>query len=138
MTDSRVTVVVVPRERFSCAPESLESIYRETDVPFELVYVDGGSPPRIRRYLDAQARSRGFQLVRTDCYLSPNEARNLGLRDVDTEYVVFIDNDVVVTPGWLGKMVECADETSAGVVGPLTCIGRPEHEIIHLAGGRVE
>src|SRR5688572_1977218 len=138
MAESRVTVVVVPRERFSATRGSLESIFRETDGSFELVYVDGGSPARIRRYLEGEAARRGFRLVRTDHYLSPNEARNLGLREVSTEYVVFIDNDVVVAPGWLSKLVECADETGAAVVGPLTCIGRPEHKVIHLAGGDVE
>src|SRR5688500_17347813 len=138
MNESRVTVVVVPRERFSQARDSLESILRETEEPFELVYVDGGSPSRVRRYLEGEAERAGFRLVRTDRYLSPNEARNLGLREARTEYVVFIDNDVVVAPGWLRKLVECADETDAAVVGPLTCIGRPEHEVIHLPGGDVE
>ncbi len=138
MTVPRVTVVVVPRERFSSAPESLRSVLRETDEPYELVYVDGGSPSNIRRQLEAEADRAGFRLIRKDRYLSPNEARNLGLREVKTEYVVFVDNDVVVAPGWLSSLVECADATGAAVVGPLTCIGRPEHEVIHLAGGDVE
>ncbi|NJK73869.1 MAG: glycosyltransferase [Microcoleus sp. SU_5_6] len=53
----------------------------------------------------------------------------------ETEYVLFIDNDVVVTPGWLDRLLECAAETKASVVCPLTCIGNPLHETIHLAGG---
>jgi GT2 family glycosyltransferase len=138
MSDPRVTVVVVPRERFSCAPRSLESIYRETEGPFELIYVDGRSPSRIQRYLEARARALGFRLIRTERYLSPNEARNLGLREARTDYVLFIDNDVVVSRGWLAKLVECAEETGAAIVGPLTCIGRPERETIHLAGGEVQ
>jgi GT2 family glycosyltransferase len=137
MTDPAVSVVVVPRERFSCASMSLESIYRHTDIPFRLIYVDGGSPRRIRRHLEAEAQERGFRLIRTNRYLSPNEARNLGLAEVTTEFVVFLDNDVSVAPGWLEKLTECADATGAAVVGPLTCIGVPEHETIHFAGGEV-
>jgi len=41
--DPQVTIVVVPRERFSLAARSLQSIYEQSDVPFRLVYVDGGS-----------------------------------------------------------------------------------------------
>jgi GT2 family glycosyltransferase len=130
-----VTIVVVPRERFSSAPACLESLYEHTGVPFHLVWVDGGAPPPIRDYLRAQAGARGFELVRTDHYLWPNRARNLGLRRVGTPYVVFMDNDVVVAPGWLGHLVRCADETGAAVVGPLNCEGLPLHEIIHFAGG---
>jgi GT2 family glycosyltransferase len=135
MKDPQVTILVVPRERFSVAARSLQSIYEQSDVPFRLVYVDGGSPSRVRRYLERQAEERGFELIRTDHYLSPNQARNLGLRHVKSEYVVFIDNDVVVAPGWLAPLVQCAAETGAAVVSPLNCEGEPIHEVIHFAGG---
>src|SRR5680860_307591 len=133
--NSNVTIVVVPRERFSCAAESLESIYQHTTMPFSLVYVDGGSPARIQRYLQAQARDKGFHLLRTESYLSPNRARNLGLLEAHGEYVVFVDNDVIVSPRWLETLIECAEETGAAVVGPLTCQHKPVHEKVHCAGG---
>ncbi len=133
--EPQVTIVVVPRERFSVTRKSLESIYEHTDIRFRLVYVDGGSPPRTRRYLRAQAAFRGFELVRTEYYLSPNRARNLGLARVTTRYAVFMDNDVVVAPGWLGALVRCAEETGAAIVGPLNCEGMPLHQVIHFAGG---
>jgi GT2 family glycosyltransferase len=130
-----VTIVVVPRERFSCTRASLESIYDYTEIPFKLVYVDGNSPAKVRTYLEEQAKNREFQLIRTDYYLYPNQARNLGLARVTTKYVVFIDNDVIVSPGWLQALVRCAEETDATVVGPLMCQNEPVHEIVHFAGG---
>jgi GT2 family glycosyltransferase len=135
MESPLVTIVVVPRERFSYTRESLESIYDQTDYPFNLVYVDGGSSPGIKRYLKAQAQQKQFKLIRTDHYISPNRARNLGLSEVKTKYVVFIDNDVVVKSGWLKALVQCAEETGAGVVGTLTCLDKPLHEVIHNGGG---
>ena len=127
--------VVVPRERFSATQESLESIYKHTQFPFQLVYVDGNSPSKIRRYLKAQAQVKHFQLVRTNYYLTPNQARNLGLRQVKTKYVVFIDNDVVVSPGWLTALVNCTEDTGATVVGSLVCQTTPTDGTIHCAGG---
>jgi GT2 family glycosyltransferase len=135
MAEPKVTIVVSPRERFSYTQASLESIYEQTSIPFKLIYVDGGSPKHIKRYLEEQARDRQFQLIRTEHYLAPNQARNLGLRQVDTKYVMFIDNDVIVSPGWLEKLLDCAQETDATIVTPLICIGTPIHETIHLAGG---
>jgi GT2 family glycosyltransferase len=134
--DVRATVVVVPRERFSKARESLESLVANTTAPHELVYVDGGSPAPLRDWLAGQARSRGFRLLRYDRYLSPNEARNIGAAQAETEYVVFCDNDVLVSPGWLERLIECADETGAAIVGPLTCEG--DFSRIHCAGGEVD
>ncbi len=131
-----VTIVVVPRERFSYSRESLESIYSETDdYPFELVYVDGGSSPALKRYLQEQAKQKNFKLIRTEHYISPNKARNLGLKEVKTKYLVFIDNDVLVKRGWLKSLVETAEETNATVVGTLTCIDEPVHEVVHNGGG---
>lgn len=135
MNKPQITIIVSQRERFSFTRESLESIYENTQLPFSLIYVDGGSPRPIRRYLEEQAQEKGFQLIRTEHYLSPNQARNLGLQQVDSEYLVFIDNDVIVSPGWLNSLLQCIEETKATVVCPLTCIGKPLGETIHLAGG---
>lgn len=135
MTEPNVTIVVVPRERFSYSKTSLESIYKYTTIPFKLVYVDGNSPKKLKGYLEEQAQSRGFQLLRTDQYLYPNQARNLGLQQVDTKYLVFVDNDVVVSLGWLASLVNCAEETNAAVVGPLMCQHEPIHQEVHFAGG---
>ncbi|MGK7928566.1 MAG: glycosyltransferase family 2 protein [Spirulina sp.] len=131
----QVTIVVVPRERFSCTQQSLESIYKYTEIPFKLVYVDGNSPTKTKHYLQSQAKTRGFELVRCDRYLSPNHARNIGLSHVSTKYLVFFDNDVIVSPGWLQALLACAEKTNATVVGPLMCEKEPVHEIIHCAGG---
>lgn len=133
--NTNVSIVVSPRERFSYTRESLESIFQHTTVPFELIYVDGGSPKPIQKYVQEQSQRKGFQLIRTEHYLAPNQARNLAIPHVKTKYLLFIDNDVIVSPEWLEKLLQCAEETDAAIVCPLTCIGKPLHQTIHLAGG---
>jgi GT2 family glycosyltransferase len=130
-----VTLVVVPRERFSRTRISLESLYRHTAEPFNLIYVDGHSPRHIRKYLEGQARERGFRLIRLPHFMPTPQARNIGLREVDTPYVVFIENDMVVEAGWLDALLRCAEETGAPVVGPLYLERQPEDRIVHMAGG---
>lgn len=135
MTQPRVTVVVVPRERFSETRRSLESVLHHTPTSSDLVYVDGGSPPHVARYLRQAAGHHGFRLLRHDRYLTPNEARNLGAAEASSPYLVFLDNDAVVWPGWLEALVACADETHAWVVGPVVCIGPPGDDLIHVTRG---
>ncbi|ABW31310.1 glycosyltransferase family 2 protein [Acaryochloris marina] len=135
MSNPKVTIIVVPRERFQFARESLESLFENTFVPFKLIYVDNNSPRKLRQNLEFQSLLRRFQVVRSETYLSPNQARNLGLQYVTTPYVVFVDNDVVFTSGWLEKLVNCTEETGATVVGSLVCQYRPVHTIVHCAGG---
>jgi GT2 family glycosyltransferase len=133
----QVTIVVTQRERFSYTKPSLESIYAHTKIPFHLIYVDGNSPPHVKRYLKEQAQQRQFKLIRREQYLFPNQARNLALRQVNTPYVVLLDNDALVTQGWLAALIQCAQETAAWSVAPLYLEGLPEDGIVHLAGGDV-
>ncbi|MGF1589404.1 MAG: glycosyltransferase family 2 protein [Pleurocapsa sp.] len=143
MAKPQVTIIVVPRERFSYSRESLESIYANTQVPFALIYVDGNSPKHIQAYLLAQSQLQNFKLIRSEHYLSPNQARNIGLAAVDTKYVVFLDNDVYVEPGWLEKLIDCAEATDAAAVCPLVCLGKKplskqKYNTICLAGGEAQ
>ena len=133
--ESQVTIVVVPRERFSFAQRSLLNIYENTDFPFDLIYIDASSPEPLRTFLKEESQRKGFRVISVDRYLSPNQARNLGWREVKTKYTVFIDNDALVKPGWLEALVRCANDTDAWIVGPLYLIGELEKQTIHMAGG---
>lgn len=135
MTGPRATIAFVPREVFSTTQRSLEALYERTTEPFELVCIDGGSPPELRDYLERQARQKQFTLVRTEHYLTPNQSRNLAIEHVRTPYVVFVDNDVLVSEGWLAPLVDCAEETGAWVVGPLYFEFLPEGRRLHMVGG---
>ena len=134
MKNKKVTLIIVPRERFSYTQKSLESIYQNTNAPFDLIYIDLNSPSKIEHYLETQSQEKNFHLIRVNRYLSPHQARNLALAHVDTEYVVFMDNDVLVKPGWLEALVKCGDETKAWVVGPL-CLEGDDFAKVHMAGG---
>ena len=132
-----VTIVVVPRERLSFIQRSLSTIFAQTSLPFDLIYVSGGLPLSVQRDLEAEASRKNFKFIHSESYLSPNQARNLALPHVRTPYVVFLDNDALVTKGWLEALLKCADETGATIVGPLYLIGEFDRAIVHMAGGRL-
>ncbi|MEM9087691.1 MAG: glycosyltransferase [Cyanobacteria bacterium P01_F01_bin.53] len=135
MKHPQVTIIVVPRERFQFTQKSLESLYKNTQHPFQLIYIDNHSPTHIREYLEEQAQKKAFELVRSPYYLSPNQARNAGLRRVKTPFVVFVDNDIVFSSGWLTALMTCERETGAAVIGSLVCQYEPLHTIVHCVGG---
>ena len=130
-----VTVVVTQRESFGHTGRSIESLYATAGVPFDLLYVDAGSPPRVRRLIDAEAIRHGFRVLRHDGFLTPNEARNRALALVDADYVAFVDNDIIFREAWLERLLACAVETDADLVGPLICMGNPPFRKVHCAGG---
>jgi GT2 family glycosyltransferase len=137
MAEPRTTVCLVPREKFSHAVASLQSILAATPPPTRLVYVDGGSPEPVREELARLAAEHDFTLLRTDHYLTPNEAKNAAIGHVHTDYTLYVDNDVFVPTGWVAALETAADEHGAAAVAPVYGItgGSLEHARVHHAGG---
>src|SRR5436190_23562263 len=113
MAAPRTTVCVVPREKFTHAVASLQSILAATPPPTRVVYVDGASPEPVRAELARLAAEHDLTLLRSDHYLTPNEAKNLAIGHVHTDYALYVDNDVFVPNGWVAVLEAAADEHAA-------------------------
>jgi len=101
-----------PAETLRCLG-SLAAARVET--PFEVVIVDDGSPPGS---LDALTAVPGTRIVRSDVNRGFVAACNLGAARGRAPWLVFLNNDTVVTDGWLDRLVETAQSRPrAGAVG---------------------
>ena len=137
-TQPRVTIVMTARERYGLTVDAIDGILRHTPGPYRLIYADAQAPDWLRQAL-APYQARGeLEVLRSDESIWPHVARRNVMREVASEYVVFIDNDVLVAPGWLEAMVRCADETGAAIVGPLYLWGGGATPVrVHMAGGQL-
>lgn len=133
--DKRVTVVITQRESFSRSIESLSSVLGHSTVPYDLVYIDGGSPEPVQAQLRQYSEQHGFHLIRREHFLGPNEAKQLAYPHITGEYAAFLDNDVLVSPGWLEALLGCAEATNATVVAPLYLERIGAIERLHMLGG---
>ncbi len=137
-SDSRpqVTIVITCRERHQLTETMIDELVRNTRIPIRLIYVDTGDPDWLRARIADRSRAWSLEVIRFDEPLWPTQARRRVVDLIDTKYAVFIDNDVLVRPGWLEHLYACAEETGAGIVGPLYLWGRDAHsDTIHMAGG---
>jgi GT2 family glycosyltransferase len=116
-----VTIAVVPRDRFSKTAQTIRSIFEVTPEPYRLVVVDAGSPRRYRLEAErAVCGRRSAEILRSDHYLNANEAKNWVLREVtDGEYLAFIENDNIMHPEWLDRLIEACEAEGAGVARPM-------------------
>lgn len=135
-----VTVVVVPRESFNLFPKVVERIYEATPPIFKMLVMEGRSPEKIRKELrQIEKKYPSCQVVWSKRWLYPHEAVNQAIQRIDTEFVVFIDNDVEVEAGWLEALVACAKEEKVGCVHPIyltTTLSNPVKKI-HVAEGKL-
>jgi len=131
------TVVVAPRERFTSLPVSLKSLFQTISPDVPVIVVEGGTPEEVRAELRALAAQRPFRHISLPYMMKPNEARNIGLSEAKTEYVVLTDNDIHYEQGWLEAMEAHVARHNSDAVAPLICIGPPAATTVHHAGGRL-
>ena len=131
-----VTIVVSFRERWRFTARTVASILAHSGGDFAIWLLDSGIPPAIRDELKPYIAKGRLELVQVSADKQPNHWRAEIAPRLQSKYAVFIDNDVVVLPGWLDRMVACAEETGAGIVCPLYLWGDSEEsDLIHMAGG---
>jgi len=119
------SIVVCSHDALEKTRACLESLRRtaDPDHPTELLFVDNGSTDGSAEWLAAQPDIR---LIRNAANLGAPAARNQALAVARGAFVAFLDNDVVVTPGWLRRLLfHAAARPAAGCVG--ACADRASH-----------
>jgi GT2 family glycosyltransferase len=117
-----VSIVVVSYDNLPFTRLCLESILESTDYPgYELIVVDNGSTDGSPEYLRELADHHPhIQVALFGGNAGFAHACNHGLASATGGVLVLINNDAMVPPGWLGKLVSKLGDTSVGLVGPVT------------------
>lgn len=127
------SVIMVGRERFSSTAHCLETLLRYTPGGHEFILVLGGVPRTAEDALRRRFEGR-VKLHFEPRFLNPAESRNIGLKLARNRLSAILDNDVAVTPNWLGPLVRCQKETGAAMVVPIIL---EDAKNIHTAGNRL-
>jgi len=130
-----VTIAVSPRERHYSLLPSLLSIFATVPRGVRVIVAQGDLPPDLRESLADLQKIRNFDLIAPDYPLYPQEARNLCVQQVKTDFVVITDNDLEYEPGWLEAFAQNAVNLNSDIVAPVIFIGPPRAKTIHHAGG---
>ncbi len=113
----------------------LESVFRHTRPPYELVLVDNGSTDGTPAYLEeirAQPGPQRVDVIRNDTNAGFPRGCNQALAQARGRWLVFLNNDTLVTPGWLDGLVAWAQHhwPHTGLVGPVTNYASPPQQIL--------
>ncbi len=114
------TVLIVSYQALERTRRCLEALRAARDPahPIEILVADNGSDDGSVEYLEAQPDVR---LLRLGANLGAPRARNLALPHARGEWIVFLDNDAIVTPGWLARLRYHADaDPRVGCVCPVS------------------
>ncbi len=113
-----VSIVVCFFNGVDITSRCIECVRKNTaGVTFEIILVDdGSSDPDAGQFADGP----GLRVVRSDRNQGFTKAANLGARQAAGDYLVFLNNDTEVQPGWLLALLDAAGSgPEVGAVGAM-------------------
>ncbi len=122
----RVSVIIPVLNLPELTRNCVESILKNTRRPdYEIVLVDNGSDPQTARALARLAkRSERVRLVKNFENYMFSLGNNLGVAASTGEYIILLNNDTRVTPGWMDALViPFTASTEIGMTGPKLLYG---------------
>lgn len=119
--DKAVDIVICVHNALEDTKKCLNSLFRNTNVPYRLIIVNDGSGVETTEYLEKLQRDPMVVLLKNDIAQGYTFAANQGLCFSDADFVVLLNSDTVVPPKWLDRLVECMNSSSrVGMAGPLS------------------
>ena len=117
-----VSIVILVRDNLTLTRACVDSIYADTPGALELVLVDNGSAEDVAGMArELSAAGRRVVYLRNERNEGFAYGCNQGIAASHGAYLVLLNNDVVVTPGWLSRQLALLEmDPAIAVVGPTT------------------
>lgn len=107
----KVSVIVPSFNLGKYLPETLSSVVAQTYEGWECIIVDNGSSDDSLAVSEAfAARDARFRVLAFQENQGVAAARNKGLAEAEGEYILFLDADDLITPGYMAAAVEALEK----------------------------
>ncbi len=118
----KVSIILLTFNNLKYTKACLYSILAYSDTcDLELVIVDNNSSDGTPEFLGNFAEEhKNVKLTLNKTNKGFSGGCNQGIKKATGEYIIFLNNDTIVTPGWVEKLILPLKDKKVGLVGPLT------------------
>lgn len=119
----KISVIVLCYNQLEYTKQCVRSVLEQTAYPnYELIIVDNNSTDETSEYLkQIEKQNHNVKIVLNKENRGFAGGNNDGIAVSDGDYIVLLNNDTVVTRGWLtGMLKHYSNNSRAGIVGPIT------------------
>lgn len=114
-------IVIAVWNNIELTRRCVDSIVKNTDIDYRLILIDNASDDETKRYLESvkEREPARVLLIRNESNLGFIKAVNQGMRLSEAPYICLINNDTIVTKGWLSEMIRVAESSPRiGLINP--------------------
>lgn len=118
-----VSIIIITYNNLKYTKQCIDSIIEKTAYPnYEIIIVDNNSQDETPMYLTKLEKE--YSNVST--FLNNKnygfaKANNIGIKHAKGDYIILLNNDTIVTRGWIGGLIKHLERiNSLGIVGPVT------------------
>ena len=116
MSNPRVDIICLVHNSLAVTRGFIKYLFKNTE-NFHLIFVDNGSTDSTPEFLSKGEEEGKWQVVSPGENLGVIGGRNLGIKHVQSDYFMNIDNDQYVQEGWLDGLFKLVGE-DYDIVGP--------------------
>ena len=125
MTPRQTSLVIPVYNQVMHTMQCLESIQRLSDQAGEVIIVNNASTDSTTEYL----KGVDVHVISNATNLGCAKAWNQGIQASHGDIVGILNNDIVVTPGWLPALLNFMERTGCGIVSPAMREGPLDYEL---------
>lgn len=112
--EPEVSIVIPIYNKWQYTLNCLKSIYENTDGNYEVVVINDASTDETAEVL---SKAKNLRVVRNEQNAGFVGSCNRGARASKGHYILFLNNDTMVTKGWLPPLLEVIKKEDVGAVG---------------------
>ncbi len=117
----KVSVIILVYNHSDLSKISIDTTLDRSKYPnFEVLAVDNCSDQETRKMLEQYRGRKNIRLIFNSKNYGFAKGNNIGMERARGDYLLLLNNDVRVTPGWIERLVFHAKSNNVGLVGPVT------------------
>lgn len=140
--NKKITIVIVTHNAQNYLPDLLESLEKQYYPKnlVEIIVVDNGSEDDTRMILQIFMKNRRIKIIENKENLGFAKGNNTGIKEAlkrETDYIILLNQDMVVEPSWLEELVEVAGiDSKIGAVQPMILLWEDKNRT-QTAGNKI-
>jgi len=114
------SIILVSYNQINYTLECIQSVKNHTKVDYEIIVVDNNSSDDT---VEKLIKDPDIKLIQNKENLGFPNAVNIGIKAAAGKHILILNNDTIVTKGWLDRLIKVAEsDPEIGVVGPISNI----------------